>query len=373
MVGQETDMKTWNQNWLAGLILLVSIPAMSQESGETLEIEMREAEARLTAEETRELERAREVLAAEAEEMARLSRAESEDVEMRMREAERRMADAARQVAELSMRQLPRVERIERIVRASQGPVLGVTVGSQDDDGPVDGVEILGVSPGGAAAEAGLRAGDVLVSVNGEALSAANAEAATDKLLDFMKGVEVGDRLDIEYLRNSKRNTVEVAPRPIESHMFAFGFDGHDPAAPDFNVHVAPNPRGFGNFVWAMHDGGFGDMELVKLTERLGSYFGTDEGLLVVRAPGNKELRLEDGDVILGIDGRTPTSVSHAMRILGSYQAGEELKIEIMRDKRKRSIEIEMPDNRQSLAAPPLPQAPLVVPQRVVVEREQRP
>lgn len=76
--------------------------------------------------------------------------------------------------------------------------------------------------------------------------------------------------------------------------------------------------------------------------------------------------------MILGIDGRTPTSVSHAMRILGSYQAGEELKIEIMRDKRKRTIDVKMPDNRQSLVSPPTPSAPLVIPKRVIVEREQR-
>jgi len=359
-------------NLLGGLTMLLCMPAMAQQSAVELEVRVQEAEAPLTAQESRELERAKEVLAEEAEEMARLSRAESEDVAMRMRDAERRMAEAARQVAELSMRQLPRVERIERIVRASQGPVLGVTVGSQEEDGPVEGVEILGVSPGGAAAEAGLRAGDVITSINGEPLTAVNAEAATDKLLDFMKGVETGDRVEVAYLRSGKSNSVEVAPRPIESHMFAFGFDGNSFAAPDVDVHVAPGSRDFGNFVWAMHDDGFGGMELVALTERLGSYFGTDDGLLVVRAPGNEELKLEDGDVILGIDGRTPTSVSHAMRILGSYQAGEELKIEIMRDKRKRTIEIEMPDNRQSQARPPLPPGPVVVPKRVVVEREQQ-
>ena len=93
-------------------------------------------------------------------------------------------------------------------------------------------------------------------------------------------------------------------------------------------------------------------MELVKLTDRLGSYFGTDDGLLVVRAPEDDELQLEDGDVIINIDGRSPTSVSHAMRILGSYESGEELKIEIMRDKRKRKITLEVPDNRQSSGQP---------------------
>ena len=107
-----------------------------------------------------------------------------------------------------------------------------------------------------------------------------------------------------------------------------------------------------------INNGILGGMEMVKLTERLGSYFGTDEGLLVVRAPSNEVLKLEDGDVILGIDGRTPNSVSHAMRILGSYQAGETLKIEIMRDKRKRTIEIEMPVEVRGQTAPPLAPVP---------------
>jgi len=63
-------------------------------------------------------------------------------------------------------------------------------------------------------------------------------------------------------------------------------------------------------------------------------------------------LKLQDGDVIQSIDGRKPTSVNHAMRILGSYQSGETVKIEIMRDKRKQTISIEVPDNRRSALAP---------------------
>ena len=48
------------------------------------------------------------------------------------------------------------------------------------------------------------------------------------------------------------------------------------------------------------------DMELVAMTPKLGKYFGTDKGVLVVRAPGDSELKLEEGDVILDIDGRAP-------------------------------------------------------------------
>ena len=116
---------------------------------------------------------------------------------------------------------------------------------------------------------------------------------------------------------------------------------------------------------------GLGDMEIVQLTERLGSYFGTDEGLLIVRAPKNKDLKLQDGDVIQSIDGRKPTSVNHAMRILGSYQSGETLKIEIMRDKRKQTISIEVPDNRRSSVAPrAVPMAAPVAAPKVQVVRK---
>ena len=56
--------------------------------------------------------------------------------------------------------------------------------------------------------------------------------------------------------------------------------------------------------------------------------------------------------MIRSIDGREPTSVRHALRILGSYQPGESLKLDIMRDKRKRTLDIEIPDDRSSMLLP---------------------
>ena len=89
-------------------------------------------------------------------------------------------------------------------------------------------------------------------------------------------------------------------------------------------------------------------MELVDLNEGLGKYFGTDKGVLVVKAPKAEALQLQDGDVIQSIDGREPTSTRHAIRILSSYQPGEKLQIVIMREKRSRTLDIEMPDDRSS-------------------------
>jgi S1-C subfamily serine protease len=248
-------------------------------------------------------------------------------------------------------------------------PRLGITIGD-DEAGPTEGVSVMGVSPGGAADEAGLHSGDLITAINGESLAAGNAGEANRKLLDFMSGVEAGDVLKIDYLRKGKEGTVELAPKSMNGPVFAFG-------GPDFEMHVPVAPGSpshpLQTWAWISGSGGFADMELVTLTERLGRYFGTDKGLLVVRAPEDDKLKLEDGDVIQRIDGREPTSVSHAMRILGSYQSGEKFAIEIMRDKKRQTLSVEMPDNRQSramesvvprlaparAAAPATPAAPL--------------
>ena len=182
-----------------------------------------------------------------------------------------------------------------------------------------------------------------------------------------MEGVEEGDILDIGYSRDGKNGTVQAEPRPTDMHAFRFGIP-KDFTMPE--VHIPPGVRdGVRQFSWHWGGGAWGDMELIELNEGLGKYFGTDSGVLVVSAPGTDALQLEDGDVIRKIDGREPKSAKHAMRILGSYQPGESLKLEIMRDKRSRTLEIEIPDDRHSrlfipgnepkpVVAPAAPRAP---------------
>lgn len=351
--------------WPVAVAFVLACPASAQEVADDLDAKMREAERRLVESENEIADAARETEMEHAE-RERIIRDENIAVEIRMREAEEALADAARQVAELSRHNLPKVAEIQRVIRLGDRPVLGITIGSGDEDDPVEGVTILGVSPGGAAEEAGLRTGDVITAINGESLTADNEHEANEKLLDFMKGVEEGDELEIEYLRNGRTQTAELTPRAIQGGVFAFNFDGKDFTMPE--IHVAPHVNRLTNrYFWMGGDTGFGDMELVMLTERLGNYFGTDEGLLIVRAPKNEDLKLQDGDVIQSIDGRKPTSVNHAMRILGSYQGGESVTIDIMRDKRKQSITIDVPDNRQSRAVPQAAPGVRVVPKPRIV------
>jgi hypothetical protein len=104
-------------------------------------------------------------------------------------------------------------------------------------------------------------------------------------------------------------------------------------------------PGSSGNMLtwYGFHSSGWSEMQLVALTPELGAYFGSPKGLLVVRGPDNDALRLQDGDVILDIGGREPTTAEHAVRILSSFQEGETLKITVMRKQRREVLEFPVP------------------------------
>ena len=327
--------------------------AQSQAELEAMEAQRERAERNLKAQE------------AEREKLASTLEAREAEVQRRLADAEARMAEAARQIAELTTERLPQIQRLERRIEIINDgrPRLGVTIGAEED-GPVEGVRVVGVTPGSAASDAGLRAGDIITAVNNESLSADSTEAANEKLVDFMQGVEDGDVLSVEYMRDGKVGQVEVEPKPVDINFFALGKGPmRVPEVPDVEVpgvHVIPEIAGDlkHRFMLAWTSAGWGDMELVELNEGLGRYFGTAEGLLVVRAPQSGFLELEDGDVIQQIDGREPTSVRHAMRILGSYEPGEKLELAIMRDKKRRKLEVEIPADLSGQLHPVPPAAP---------------
>jgi membrane-associated protease RseP (regulator of RpoE activity) len=298
-----------------------------------------------------------------------------------MKEAEEQLADAARRVAELSAERLDQFgDERNFVYEISDKPRLGVNIAADDEAGPVAGVGVESVTPGSAADDAGLRGGDIITAINGESLSADSAQAATERLLDFMRGVEEGDKLKLEYSRDGKVESVEVEPRPIANNFVFLTPDGQNfmmPRAPE--VHPAPMVVDRFRYSFGGWRDGWGDMEVVELTEGLGRYFGTDEGLLVISAPKTNDFRLEEGDVIQSIDGRKPGSVDHCMRILASYQPGESLELKIMRDQRAQTLRVAIPETAEtpasSIAPLPAPQAvpPTVPPAGATAPRPEPP
>jgi S1-C subfamily serine protease len=266
------------------------------------------------------------------------SAAESrEALERKLEQAQSRLSEAAREVAELSM------SLSDGVVPPPLPPLppthgfLGIAL-SADPERHKDGVEIMSVSPGGAAAEAGLKPGDVLVEIDGKKLAREGGEEPHAKLLDHMRTVQPDQKVRIRYRRDGKTAAAELVARPVRNHMAAFGAVG-----PHARAMIARAPE-FVDFAFVRADGVFGSAELVAMTPKLGQYFGTDKGLLVVRAPSDSRLKLEDGDVILDIDGRVPQSPSHAFQILSSYQGGEKLKLNVMRQKKRLTFDVVVPE-----------------------------
>ena len=259
--------------------------------------------------------------------------------ERKLADARKRLDEAAREVANLSMSMsddvMPQMLTFGRVMGGPPRAVLGINLGPNDDV-KGGGVEVVSVSPGGAAERAGLKAGDVLTEINGKALKAEGDESAREQLLSEMRKVKPGDSVAVSYRRDNKVVKANVVAQPLQDRFFTRAI----PAPPG----VPPIPR-MPDFVFMRGEGVFGSAELVPMTAKLGQYFGTETGLLVVRAPDDSRLKLEDGDVIVDIDGRTPASPSHALRILSSYQPGEKLKLNILRMKKKMSFDITMPEN----------------------------
>jgi predicted metalloprotease with PDZ domain len=284
----------------------------------------------------------------EADEQERAAR--REEVEARLQEAQARLEEAAQEVAELSARLSEDALYItlRGLDEVGPRPMLGVNIGSAGDDSP--GVGIVGVTPGGPADEAGLRSGDVMIAIDDEDLI---GDHAADRLSAFMKSVQPGQEVTVRFRRDGREESVVVRPEEMDPFHFVIGAPGADweinlqglaeleklEELAELEFSAGRHGVHFG----AGFPGRWRSLEMVTLTPELGEYFDAERGLLVVRAPEDESLGLADGDVILAIDGREPTSPRHAMRILRSYEAGETITFSIVRKKKSQTLEVLLP------------------------------
>lgn len=261
------------------------------------------------------------------------------ETQKKLEEAQQRLDAAAREVANLSMSLSDAVVPPHVWPFAGdkeRGSVLGMVIGSPAyfrANGDAGGVPVLSVSPGGGAADAGLKAGDVVTEINGTTLAAPTGASADQRLREIMRTIDPGQKVTLKYVRDGKPATAIVTTREPPDRSFRFNMPG-----PEVFAQLP-------SFAFTRADGVFGAAEFVSLTPKLGQYFGTDQGLLVVRAPSDTRLRLEEGDVVVDIDGRVPSSPAHALQILASYQPGEKLKLNVLRMKKRLSFDITVPEN----------------------------
>lgn len=267
------------------------------------------------------------------------------ELEKQLEQARRQMDEAARHVAELSMQlnssYMGRMDEMRaRLANMQRRGFLGIDLGEDEDDGAT----ISGITPGGPADKAGLREGDTIVSINGNAFKASGGDSASDKLVAFMRTTKPGDSLKVAYNRDGKSATTTVTAGSLRDFDAFFIAPPIPPVAPVPPVPPVP-PLGGLNMFFST-GGRWGEMQLVNVTPGLGQYFGTDKGLLVLHVPKDSALQLQEGDVIVQLGGRNPGSPPHAMRILGSYGPGENVKIDIMRKGKAQTLNVTLPKDK---------------------------
>lgn len=262
-------------------------------------------------------------------------------------------------------------------------PLVGVLLGPDAQSG----VRIAGVTPESAAADAGLRSGDRLVSVDGKAIAGADGEARVASARTLLAGVDDKTRVRLAFERDGKRSEVSVTPR-LDQRLFVwndedgsltkFGGDvmirrsadgrldidaddieGMLPpgVAPDVRrevIRLGPGGRCDGEdcklpmlaeaFRWS-------GLNLASVDGRLGRYFGTDKGVLVLSA-GDELAGLQAGDVIRSIDGKAVGTPREAMAALRAKPADSTVRVEYLRDRNTGTAQVKVPK------APPLPPAP---------------
>lgn len=382
---------------------LAAVEAARAELVQQAQIELREAEAlRAEAREASKTERDR--VRAEERRLREASlrqREERQHVQRELERAHENLRKASREVARVH-RELHRADRV-RAPEPSFGAnraVIGVILGGSSDAG----VPVLGLSPDGPAERAGLKAGDVIVSLMGESL-VENGGDGRVILGEALRGIEPGDELDVVVQRDGEAlEKVIVAEErtPFSWHSVsrlgvpaAPGAPGA-PGAPDapFVVQSFEIPEidreqlerelevlrgelaerrividtrdleGAGEMFYefeALSEAGdaalagtdiwFGmpltrGLKFAELDEDLAAYFDTPDGVLVLRAKKDNLLQLQSGDVIRAVNGTEVQRPADLVRALRGVDSGESVEFDIVRRQKRETLVVTVPEQR---------------------------
>ncbi|GAB2508473.1 hypothetical protein GCM10027084_24650 [Pseudoxanthomonas sangjuensis] len=317
------------------------------------------------------------------------------DADKELAAAREDLARAARRVAELTRDTLPQaMEQVQQSFRFSRRPVIGVVLAPD----AAAGVRIGGVTPDSAAAKAGLKAGDRIVSLNGTEILGNTPQLRIDNALRLFEKLEENKPVKIGYVRDGRMATVSATPK-LDDRVFVFndadggltkisgpvsirhrkdgaieiegsGIEGAFKADSDAikkqvdqafaEIHrIAPDGKGgfeVGPLVEAFRWSG---LNLAAIDPQLGRYFGTDKGVLVISS-GEDLGELQAGDVIQKIDGKPVDTPREAMAALRAKPAGSAIEVEFLRDRKSQRASVKAPKAvpfRLQLPSPPAPPA----------------
>ncbi len=232
---------------------------------------------------------------------------------------------------------------------------LGITVDLRPDAAHDSiGARVASVTPGGPADRAGVQTGDIITRLNGARIVSpddrTNGDGGDDQqsqpgmhLIHLASRLDGGDTVRLDLQRSG---------RPMTLTFVADRTDMDDMLERERTMTLSM-PRMDGGMRLGLGMGfepPLGDLELVKVNAQLAEGLGISEGLLVVSIDSSNTLGLHAGDVITSIGGRRPTSPPQAMRILSTYEPGEAVAFDVMRQHRRTTVNGKVPEQRQGRA-----------------------
>lgn len=254
-------------------------------------------------------------------------------------------------------------DNVRSFTYTSDRPRIGVMLQSRaDKETDRLGARIAEVTPDGPADKAGLKAGDIITRFNGVALGGISGDDEDEsgpaaKLVELAGKLSKGDTVDVEYRRGTENGKLKLVAQILpESSMRRFRVQVPDmpemgqmrrmPFMGGEGPGMPMEPGAMGR-VRIFMDHNDGELNLTDLNPGLGEYFGAKSGVLVLETPKDSTIPLRAGDVIVSIDGRVPMSEAHARRILGSYEAGETARVEVLRKQKKITLSWKAPERER--------------------------
>jgi S1-C subfamily serine protease len=253
------------------------------------------------------------------------------ELEDQIAQARKQLDAAARQLAELHK---------QKFVWAEDGDheraMLGVLLGDMEQQERADGVELYGVTPGGGADAAGLKAGDLITKI--DAVSLAEADDPLKALTGYMKNVEPGESVTVEYVRDGEALSASIATQARSAHVMRF-IDGNDFDFDfDFNFDEFTNGADFTALIPNIRTGAERSPHLMAVEGDLARYFDVEEGVVVV-SPPTENSELKGGDVILSVGDKTIDDLEEAERRLAAIEGVAT--VDVKRSGKRRSVEVE--------------------------------
>jgi predicted metalloprotease with PDZ domain len=294
--------------------------------------------------------------------------AQRDQLRQELREAQKQLAEVGRRVAELSAEIGGDQAQVQmfRYLGNPDRAVIGVILG----EGAGAGVRVEGVTPGGPAEKAGLKAGDTITAARGAAIGGNRPALA---LREALKDLKDGDKVSLSYVRDGKTFSTEViATRQGSFELLAgpnargFVFESdkgesiHFPPGMDSEIEaIVERHVGDGSEmrINMMAMSAMGGLRLTSLNPELGRYFGASDGALVLEVDSERYRGLQAGDIILEVDGKAVNDPRETMRELARQDPAKQVELKIQRDRIAQLVKISVPEKSRAFA-PPAPPAP---------------